>query len=577
MIMNNKVKTYARPPEPHQNNENSLTWIDTVERRCISKNTLRKYDVRCIDEKITFPFYENNKIVNSKSVNRIRDGKNKVMSFIPNCKPVLFGLNTIINGWRTLMITEGEIDALSLYDMGFKNCVSVPNGAKSHTWIDNSIEFLAQFREIFLLFDADKAGIDGAEFLKSKMPDQTIVKIVNLTNLFDSFEGGDCTDINDLHRIGEKEFIKKMINLARDSRARLIVDPSDATESQQREYLQGGQSIASSGFDCVDRFVLGKGHIRASEISVLTGGAGSGKSEFCNNMAINIARQGVGVFIASFEQEHNEQLSLMNNCLVGREYTDIDELNKMSNRVEAEKIKNQNLVDMSRLNDWLSLNRLRLFNCSNLLDKDIIKNLFDAMEYSAKIHGSKVFILDPISVIMDVDSNNQAQTTRELILKTKDFAKRHKAHVFLVMHPRKTDKKDKIIDESSLFGSSLIFNFINNFFSLWRFRTPDEDYSKVSARMKNTIRFFCFKNRKRGELRDSSTQLYFDIKTKRYSEIRTFESGGMVDFVETSVPVFLDSFENYSGTMKRYSKEIIEDDLKDLKESYIQANNMGDE
>jgi len=576
--MNTKpnTKVYVRPPELPKNNEDSLTWVDTIEGRKISRETLLKYDVRFTQEKIYFPFYENDVLVNSKSVDRFRPNGKKKIWFTPNCKNVLFGMNTVQKGWRTLFIAEGELCSMSLHDMGFKNCVSVPNGADSHTWLDNCQEFLQEFKEIFIIFDADDAGRKGAENLKTKLPSNIKSSIVNITNLFTRPDGEDCIDINDLHMIGERDFIKKMVKISRDPREENLIKPTDCTESMQREYLEGSQSIASTGFECLDKFVFGKGAIRQKEISVITASAGSGKSEFCNNMAINIAKQKVGVFFASFEQEDNAQLALFNNCLTGKDYGYIEDLQTMSNKKRAKEIEIGNLEGIKNTNEWLQLNGLLLHNYGDTSDPKILDRLFSDMEYSAQTYNSRVFILDPVSIVMDLESSNSAQSTRRFILKVKEFAIKYKAHVFLVMHPKKTDKKDVVINESMLFGSSMIFNFIHNFFSIWRFVKTDDDKT-VAPRMLNTIRFFCFKNRKRGELRNGSTQLYFDVETKRYSEIKTFESGGMVDFVETSVPVFMDNFDNYSGTMKRYSKDIIEEDLKDLKESYIQANDMGDE
>ena len=68
MNTNSNTKVYARPPELPKNDEKCDTWVDTIEQRRISQETLLKYDVRFTQEKIYFPFYENNILVNSKGV-----------------------------------------------------------------------------------------------------------------------------------------------------------------------------------------------------------------------------------------------------------------------------------------------------------------------------------------------------------------------------------------------------------------------------------------------------------------------------------------------------------------------------
>ena len=71
-------------------------------------------------------------------------------------------INTLFNmdridATKPLIITEGEIDCLSLIEANILNCVSVPTGVNSEEWVKVNYSFLEQFEEVILWFDNDDA------------------------------------------------------------------------------------------------------------------------------------------------------------------------------------------------------------------------------------------------------------------------------------------------------------------------------------------------------------------------------------------------------------------------------------
>lgn len=111
---------------------------------------------------------------NNKNVhvaNYITDGKvvgqklrfaNKDFLTLGDFKNVgLFGQHLWRDGGKSLVITEGEIDALSVSQL-FNNkwpVVSLPNGAKSaRRAIQNELEWVLKFEKVVLMFDNDEAG-----------------------------------------------------------------------------------------------------------------------------------------------------------------------------------------------------------------------------------------------------------------------------------------------------------------------------------------------------------------------------------------------------------------------------------
>lgn len=90
----------------------------------------------------------------------------KVFSFVGEPKRVrqLFGQQVCKGGGRRVVVTEGEIDCLSvaqILDLKWP-VVSVVNGAGDDRTIAKAIDFLESFEEVVFMYDADEAGRQGA-------------------------------------------------------------------------------------------------------------------------------------------------------------------------------------------------------------------------------------------------------------------------------------------------------------------------------------------------------------------------------------------------------------------------------
>jgi twinkle protein len=90
----------------------------------------------------------------------------------------LFGQDIFTRAKR-LLITEGELDALSAYQMLEKYrvaCVSLPLGANVKTLMDN-LEYLKGFKEIFVSVDQDDAGKTVARDIANLIPQARFLKL----------------------------------------------------------------------------------------------------------------------------------------------------------------------------------------------------------------------------------------------------------------------------------------------------------------------------------------------------------------------------------------------------------------
>src|SRR5690606_1191767 len=88
-----------------------------------------------------------------------------------DCEPVLFGWQAIPENVREVVLTEGELDALSWAAYGYP-AMSVPygggKGAKQQ-WIESEYDRLDRFERIYVSTDMDKAGDEAAEEIVSRL------------------------------------------------------------------------------------------------------------------------------------------------------------------------------------------------------------------------------------------------------------------------------------------------------------------------------------------------------------------------------------------------------------------------
>ena len=119
-------------------------------------------------EYVSIPFFENNKLVNVKY--RAIDFKDKRFKWrrIQGGKSSLFNDEVIDNlSYERIFICEAELDCISLWNAGIKNVISVTTGAKAFKaeWYDR----LKRFKKIYLVFDNDEAGQDGANKMAKRL------------------------------------------------------------------------------------------------------------------------------------------------------------------------------------------------------------------------------------------------------------------------------------------------------------------------------------------------------------------------------------------------------------------------
>lgn len=205
-----RAKAYTQPTtELHPLTEEILSYFAS---RKISKETLEAYGVAADQAgNIVFPFmYEGKRVYDKYRRPRKPQAKEpKEWQFSGAC-PILFGMDLCASS-QPLIVTEGQIDALSLYEAGIRNVVSVPSGSENLDWIENCWTFLERFSTIILFGDNDDPGRKMTRKVTLRLDEARCMTIENYPERPD---GKPCKDANEILYFLGPEALKKTLDEA---------------------------------------------------------------------------------------------------------------------------------------------------------------------------------------------------------------------------------------------------------------------------------------------------------------------------------------------------------------------------
>lgn len=199
----------------------------------------------------------------------------------------LFGQH-LQGGGKMIVITEGEIDALSMAEV--EKCswpvVSLPDGAGSaKKSIAQSLEFLNRFERIILMFDNDDAGRAATEEAAMLLPPGRVC-IAQLSH----------KDPNEVLLAGEGHRLVREKWNAAPYRPDGVVMGSDMLSTILKPLTM---SEALYPWEDMNKTFYG---LRPREIVSLCGGTGSGKSSVARELAYNLMRSGYKVGYFALEE-----------------------------------------------------------------------------------------------------------------------------------------------------------------------------------------------------------------------------------------------------------------------------------
>lgn len=421
-----------------------------LNKRGISKATCERYGVKIDTDRgeYVYPYYNTEgRLVASKC----RPVSDKTFYWEGDAKAAtFFGFNTSKTK-KTLLITEGEFDAMSAAQMTtIGSVVSVPNGAQSAAkFIKNNLQWVESFEKVYICFDNDEAGLIATEEAMNtlRIGKAYAVKLRR-------------KDANEYLLADEAKEFKDDVFAGIPKTYDGIV-PEDTIEKWIIEELSGISSVyegvGNTGITELDKkFTLRKG-----ELTTIFSDPSVGKSSLVRWIVSNLILQDIKVLVIAMEE-------------VPREWS-----NKTAGMCLGEKvIDTENKPDevTKKLAAYVS-KRLRLSSYSGTIS---VADISDVVEYGVRQYDSQVVVLDNITAAV-ADDPNTTTIISQMVSKLNGLAKLLRVPVIVVSHTKR-DLSVKAGDApgmSNAYGSGSIERFSHNIISLGRDVKNDSDITTI--------------------------------------------------------------------------------------------------
>ena len=413
----NADKIYVKPEPPEVITEVSTKVEEWFQSRGISKETLKALKVSeglefmpqtgKQENAIHFNYFVGGELINIK----YRDGR-KNFKLFKGAEKVFYNIDNIV-GYEYCIIVEGEMDALSLYEAGISNVISVPNGATLNSnnldYLDNCIDYFSDKEKIIIAVDSDEAG----QALQSELVRRLGAEICYIAN-FD-----DCKDANEYLLKYGKQKLAECISGAKPVPLENVTTFRDI-EGEITDFVKNGfkkgYQIGIPNFDEIFSTYTG-------QFITVTGIPSSGKSDFVDQMVVGY-NQNYG-WKTAFASPENAPTYLHAHKLMRKVWQDMPRKDQIGsdrwNQVADHVNDNFFFIDMDR------------YTLESVLRKgaELVKR-----------KGIKCLVIDPFNKVRDVDAKTEDvnRYTMEYLTKIETFAKKFDVLVIVVAHPTKMYK-----------------------------------------------------------------------------------------------------------------------------------------
>lgn len=249
------------------------------------------------------------------------------------------------------------------------------------------------------------------------------------------------------------------------------------------------------------------GGLRSKEFSIICGGTGVGKTTWLACLSANLLRANVPHFVMSVETGPVDYMRRVLCVLTGQDWNNGDSIPAHIVQEQITKILPQ--ISKPLIKFSLYENRIPL------------EQLLGDLEYMYKTYQCQVAIIDNLNFFLEVTrSSDQLIEMDRVVHEIIMFCKRHEIHIFMVMHPRKTDG-GQILSEFDIKGSSTAVQEAQNVFLLNR---PSEEQIQNDPRLTRNHRLVTIaKMRRKGK--NVGRSIVYSSNGTSYVECNLMEYG----------------------------------------------------
>jgi twinkle protein len=427
-------------------NDLGLEAVKFLNSRGISEKTAEYFGIKEKRRELHFNYYLDGNIVNIK----YRKIDEKKFRLSKGGTLIAYNIDSVVPN-ENCVIVEGEMDALAVHEAGVSGAIiSVPNGANGLEWVDNSYSKLKSVKTFIIAMDSDKKGSEYSDELSRRLGKHRCKRVEYPK---------DTKDFNEVLLAYGKDKVVEIIDRANSYPLEGILTIDDWKHQLWSTFNKGqekGDTIGMGKFDELLAFVPG-------QFTVVTGVPSSGKSEFLDQILVNLAfgrgevKREWKFGMISFENQpvYYHIIKIMKKVL-GKDFDP-----KSMSRTE---FKNASLMIDEK------------FKFFNVIENDLtIDGIIDKAKELVGMFGINGLVIDPYNYIEATMDKGVTETNyiSEVLSKIVYFAKEYQVHVFFVAHPTKilTDEKTgnfKVPNLYSISGSANWYNKADNGIVVWR-------------------------------------------------------------------------------------------------------------
>jgi twinkle protein len=362
-------------------------------------------------EVICFPYFFEGNLKNIKY-----RGAEKTFQLVKEAELLFYNIDCVFN-FDEIIIVEGEFDCLSFIEIGYDNCVSVPNGARFNdaSFIDNYIEIFND-KKIIIAVDNDLPGTDLKNELIRRFGAENC-KVIN-------FE--DCKDANEVLINKGGLYLRELIKNAKEIQLSGIINLDDNYNDIYNQFLHGLPDGKKINCKIDELLTWEKGRL-----VIWSGIPSHGKSEAVDyvNVRLNLLH---GWKVAYFSPE---------NFPVSYHYSKIAE--KIAGKAFKAGYFDEEIFNS--VYDYIKDNFFFIYPEDNFK----YENILEKAKYLIKRRGIDVLVIDPYNNLEHLKSKNESETEyiNRFLGDIRNFGKRNNILIHLIAHPTKM----KINNETGLY------------------------------------------------------------------------------------------------------------------------------
>lgn len=476
--------------------QKTVAWFDS---RGIPESVLAEKQITASSEfcpvceaevgNVLFPYFVDGKHVNTKH----RCGK-KHFRMEKGAQRVLYNLDSCRDA-DTIVIVEGEIDALSVHTAGIPHVVSVPDGAPAVNAASYSSKFafleaaeslLESVRHFVIATDADEPGQKLMDELARRLGPERCSRV-----LWD--EG--IKDANECLVAAGPDYLRAMIESAEPFPVEGIITAHDLARELDDLYDNGTDPGYTIGYPGLDRHY----RVKPGYMTIVTGIPSHGKSGAIDQFIVKLAENHGWTFtIFSPEQQPvHKHIQHLIELHAGQPMLD-GPVQRMSRQ------------DMHLHRAWVG------DHFSVLTPEDpSIDAILELARVEVFRRGIKGMVIDPWNELEHMRPRHQSETEyiSEALSKFRRFAIAHQVHIWIVAHPTKLkrteDGAEPVPTLYDIAGSANFRNKADIGLTVWRDITTND--SKIDVHI-TKVRYA-----EQGEL--GCVRFSYDKASKRLTEI----------------------------------------------------------